>query len=1439
MSMLLLFNQQIMNPLGLIGVPMRPLVLRENVDAEINDSETLWVPGSAYVGGQFQIGDSLLYADPNTNIFDIGGKLQVNRIVAHSGTAVTIEEDFIKFVGETQFFKGDKATFDSDSGFLLHWDMFAGTGDIGFASGSSVLQITNNHTLGDITLTPGSGGAINLNGPVNWSSGGWITNLTGPLTITSPNLDTEATGFTGSLLLNGSVTKNDANTRTFNFELIKPTLNTGISNTNTTVNVFEIDTINTAVTGLTTNLMKASYGGTELLRLGSDGYLVVNSGPSSAEGEVQIGALSGTPTYAALYMSLGGNAKAAANYTLTSGGTETYLNHASGGTVGFRINNSNIFTMSSSLITATQQITSSVASGSNAFSMTTGARLKLGSGSGDYFTSDGASTIGAAGSFSVAATATLPVIEITRSGGTARGISWYQSSYNTWFDYMSPSGANMGPHGNITAPSGTLVTNWAMRSLIENISGYGWTWESGPNTGTTPSVVAELSSVTGNFRTIGTIQSSIASGSVAFTTTQGARLNLGNSGRYLWDDGSEFVSTTSMTLTALTANIGGTGNAIRILSSSATSGTTLQDSPKLTINGAYWNGTSSVQYPFSIQHDMTAVTPASKASFQFNSSEVMSLGNDGLLLVTDKIDTIGSSLLQIGTANAASVTLGRSGISTYNLGNFSVQGDIGDYTGSRFLMTTTNQYAFGAYGNPLSVFSFYALGKDLNTANDQVKSTQFLVNLTKNDANLRTLSNFNIQTTLNTGGSNANTTFYGLDIDSTNTGLTGLAYYPLRIGYGGSTVLRVDSAGNILSNGGASFAGNLDATFGTFSTGVSTPNVRYSGDYLRLQDDGSYAVNVTSTDVGARLFVSNYDNGGDAVVQIGDVSNSGYTPQFGLVDDVYNDVASDNAAFRIWRAGSQTIHRHRGSGTQSYVNSDAAHFSWSADGGERMRLEYDGTLRIIFGGKILTDTLDSGNALSLGGTDATAVNIGRIGIDTNVTGSALRISSTLDLIASGTLSIGQTNAANINFGSASNTSTAIGGGTLQLTHGAGQSLNILGNGTGSVVVNIGASATSGNQSIELGQTLNNNSSTYIDFKNQTYSDYAFRLIRGPSNTNSDIIHRGTGPLRHINEDGGQHEWFDAAPSSVGDYSNLLMYLNSTKLGFYPGVYATSGVTTQKSLAIEFDYSWWNGAAQISAGYAMGVEPTSAAAGVGDLVFRYGGTSGTETVRFKPSGDVLIKAGSTSSVRTLSLNDSAGAGNNARFQFTDSGTALQSGFGNRTQLYSYHNLELYGGMGGSIPTFTTGSADGNNIISKSNHLFEGEVRGNKMSRTAQSFDESASHNPSTATGTYANLTTVSYTQDVASQKIVVIASGTCYTNTAGTVLGIRVTYDGSNKTAYPFYFNVANQHLAWSFVWVFTGSGTTGSKTVALEWARTAGAGTIFMDANDSFSIAVL
>lgn len=104
-------------------------------------------------------------------------------------------------------------------------------------------------------------------------------------------------------------------------------------------------------------------------------------------------------------------------------------------------------------------------------------------------------------------TLTSPKVFINRSGAAATGISWYSTTYSAWTQYMANAATTgCGPFGNITAPSGTNVTSWALRSFIENSAGYGWTFESGSSTQVTPTVVAEIRASDGRAKFNGAVQ---------------------------------------------------------------------------------------------------------------------------------------------------------------------------------------------------------------------------------------------------------------------------------------------------------------------------------------------------------------------------------------------------------------------------------------------------------------------------------------------------------------------------------------------------------------------------------------------------------------------------------------------------------------------------------------------------------------------------------------------------------------------------------------------------------------------------------------------------------------------------------------------------------------------------------------------------------------------
>jgi hypothetical protein len=155
----------------------------------------------------------------------------------------------------------------------------------------------------------------------------------------------------------------------------------------------------------------------------------------------------------------------------------------------------------------------------------------------------GGTVSGTTGAFSGVLTA--PKQLINRNVTASTGIGWYQNTYSAWTDYMSPAAAtSCGPFANITAPSGTIVTSWALRRFVENSAGYGWTWESGTSNQVTPTVVAEIRASDGAARFAGTVTAPTFSGALS---------------------GNATTATTATTLTSTQSNWNSTGVASNVV----------------------------------------------------------------------------------------------------------------------------------------------------------------------------------------------------------------------------------------------------------------------------------------------------------------------------------------------------------------------------------------------------------------------------------------------------------------------------------------------------------------------------------------------------------------------------------------------------------------------------------------------------------------------------------------------------------------------------------------------------------------------------------------------------------------------------------------------------------------------------------------------------------
>jgi len=95
---------------------------------------------------------------------------------------------------------------------------------------------------------------------------------------------------------------------------------------------------------------------------------------------------------------------------------------------------------------------------------------------------------------------------LPKESGTSQ-LAWWNGTYRTWITYLSGVSGSTSPTG-AAMTSGEVVTSWSMRSLIQNVTGYGWVWEScAESANAAPTIMMELSSNTGVLRVKGGIYS--------------------------------------------------------------------------------------------------------------------------------------------------------------------------------------------------------------------------------------------------------------------------------------------------------------------------------------------------------------------------------------------------------------------------------------------------------------------------------------------------------------------------------------------------------------------------------------------------------------------------------------------------------------------------------------------------------------------------------------------------------------------------------------------------------------------------------------------------------------------------------------------------------------------------------------------------------------------
>lgn len=127
---------------------------------------------------------------------------------------------------------------------------------LGFFNATPVVQNTSTTDLRTGLINLGlfaSGGASPLH-----LNGGSLTALFG--TFSGRTITTDATATVAAGDFGGTFTKNDSNAYHFPVVLIKPTLNLGGSNANTTAALLELNTVNTSTTGMTLDLLRGRFG---------------------------------------------------------------------------------------------------------------------------------------------------------------------------------------------------------------------------------------------------------------------------------------------------------------------------------------------------------------------------------------------------------------------------------------------------------------------------------------------------------------------------------------------------------------------------------------------------------------------------------------------------------------------------------------------------------------------------------------------------------------------------------------------------------------------------------------------------------------------------------------------------------------------------------------------------------------------------------------------------------------------------------------------------------------------------------------------------------------------------------------------------------------------------------------------------------------------------
>jgi len=579
------------------------------------------------------------------------------------------------------------------------------------------------------------------------------------LDIVGLDLSAAADGAVGGLYDHSvALAKNDANVRQFYSFRLRPTLNTGASNANTTLDILNVDTVVGTTTGLTTNLMNLAYGGVSKFKVDSAGVTTIVGVPytwpvsqgaanslvqNNGSGVLSWNVMSGDAT-------LNGSGALTLASIITAGGP------TGSGTVVPVITydaKGRLTAVTTATITAAGvgAIGGSIANTQIAFGAPTVNTIQ---GSATFLNVGGQITIGTA---TPDATAALTIVGTTLNtqatgsvGAIVTNTSLTKNDTNTRTFY----GSLLKP----TLNTGAGNTNTTFNVLaVDTI-----------NTGTTGLTTYLLNLAYGG-ATQATIRSDGAFTAHAIQTLPNNKAILGTVDLGYPNQGGTVVISTG------SANQAGDTNTI-ILG-----------------NGSVQTN-NATQHIIAMGHDSNITTTT---GYRFNNH---TLGY--YISVTDKDNT-----WTLGSGAANGSRLAPAGSNTINFGINSTVPTM--WINGASGVGTYGQVIIGT-GTADATATLTLAGATLSTAADQSIATLVAgATVTKNDTNVRQFYGAMYKPTFNTGASNANTTYNILNIDSVNTALTGLTVNLLNLAYGGVQQAVVDSTGKGTFNGGLVSSGVL------------------------------------------------------------------------------------------------------------------------------------------------------------------------------------------------------------------------------------------------------------------------------------------------------------------------------------------------------------------------------------------------------------------------------------------------------------------------------------------------------------------------------------------------------------------------------------------------------------------------------------------------------